>query len=46
MRFEPKPEMKDMKLYKKQRTEKITKFLALALAFLTTYFFFIKLLFL
>jgi hypothetical protein len=46
MLFEPKPEMKNIAQYKKQRMEKITMYLAIAMAGFTTYFFFIKLLFL
>lgn len=46
MRIDPKPKPVNEALDKKVRTEYVTKYVALALAFLSVFYFFIKLLFL
>ncbi len=45
MRFDPQPEKKDREAYIKQRTDKITKYVALIFVFASTFAFFFKLLF-
>ena len=46
MRVEPAPKYADREGHRKKQTEKITRIVALIVAFLSTFFFFIKLLFL
>ncbi|WP_161499202.1 hypothetical protein [Flavipsychrobacter stenotrophus] len=46
MRRDPEDKYADAVAYRKEMTIKITRFLAIVMAFLSTFFFFIKLLFL
>ncbi len=46
MRIDPAPKYADRAAYREKRTEQITKYAALIFVFVSTFFFFIKLLFL
>ncbi|MBC7553566.1 MAG: hypothetical protein H7257_06265 [Taibaiella sp.] len=46
MKIQPTDKYADREAYRKRLTEKVTRYIAIGFAFATTFFFFIKLLFL